>query len=332
MKIGLRLFLVAGLLGATAAFAETDLAGDWRGKLAVDANTSLPVQFMFTRKPDGSYAAVLNSLDNSFIKNVAASSVSWKDGTLKVEVPVLSGSYAGTLKGDHFEGEWNQVGSKAIPLALGRLPPASRADLDALTGSWQGTLPGPAKPTIVFEFKQDAKGSLTGGLSVPEQGALGVPLANLEVGPGTIAFKIPQIGGEYKATFSGASMTGSFKQGGQPQTGVPLNLTKTNIATEQRGIGGDAFTLLYGNWKGRVSKFDVVLHFTVNGMQQVAFLDVPQQNAMDIPVTSATVTGKRVVLEVAALGVEFSGDLAGKTLTGQWVQKGETTPVTWTKQ
>ena len=332
MKTCLRLFLVAGLLCARAAFAETDLAGDWRGKLTVDANTTLPVQFMFTKKPDGSYAAVLNSLDNAFIKDVAASSVSLKDGALKVEVPALSGSYAGTLKDDHFEGQWSQAGSKAIALALSRLPPASRADLDALTGSWQGTLPGPAKLNVVFEFKQDAKAGFTGGLSVPEQGALGIPLANLEVGPGTIAFKIPQIGGEYRATFSGPSMTGSFKQGAGPQNGLPLNLTKTNIATEQRGIGGEAFTLLYGNWKGQLGKFETVLRFTVNGMQQVAFLDVPEQKAMSIPVTSATVTGKKVVLEVAAVGGKFSGDLAGKTLTGQWTQRGETTPVTWTKQ
>jgi hypothetical protein len=332
MKIGLPLFLLAGLLCARAAFAETELAGDWRGKLSVDANTTLPVQFMFTRKPDGSYSAVLNSLDNAFIKDVAASSVSLTDGVLKVAVPALSGSYAGTLKDDHFEGQWSQAGSRAIPLALSRLPPTSKADVDALTGSWQGSLSGPAKLAFVFEFKQDGKGGLTGGLSVPEQGALGIPLANLQIGPGTIAFKIPQIGGEYRGTFSGTSMTGTFKQGAQPQNGVPLNLTRTNIATEQRGIGGAAFTLLYGNWKGKLAKFDTVLRFTVNGMQQVAFLDVPEQKAMDIPVTSATVTGKKVVLEVAALGAKFSGELAGKTLTGEWTQRGETTPVTWTKQ
>jgi hypothetical protein len=127
-------------------------------------------------------------------------------------------------------------------------------------------------------------------------------------------------------------MTGSFKQGGQPQNGTPLNLAKTGIATEQRlGLGGDAFTVLYGTWKGKVGKFETVLRFTLNGMQQVAFLDVIEQKAT-VPVTSASATGKKVVLKVAALGGEFSGDLTGKTLTGQWVQGGQTFPVTWTKQ
>ena len=237
------------------------------------------------------------------------------------------------MKDDHFEGQWSQTGSKAIPLALTRPPQASKADLETLTGSWQGSMPGPAKATVVFEFKQDEKGGLTGALSVPQQGALGIQLANLEIGPGTIFFKIPQIGGEYKATFSGTAMTGAFKQGGQTN-GVPLNLTKANIATEQRlGIGGEAFTLLYGTWKGNVGRSETVLRFTLNGMQQVAFLDVIEHKAMNIPVTSATATGKKVVLKIAALGGEFSGELVGKTtLTGQWTQGGKTTPVTWTKQ
>jgi hypothetical protein len=334
MKACLRGLLVSGLLCASVALAQEELAGDWRGRLAVDANTSLPVQLMFTKKPDGSYSAVLNSLDNEFIKNVAASAVSWKDGALKVEVPALSGSYAGALKDDHFEGQWSQAGSKAIPLALSRPPQASKADLETLTGSWRGTLPGPMKATVVFEFKQDVKGPIAGTLSVPEQGALGIQLANLEIGPGTIAFKIPPIAGEYKATFSGTSMTGSFKQGGQPPNGLPLNLTKGDITTEQRlGLGGDAFTVLYGNWKGKVGKLEAVLRFTLNGMQQVAFVDVPEQKAMSIPVTSASAAGKKVVFKVASLGGEFSGELAGKTtLTGQWIQGGKTTPVTWTKQ
>jgi hypothetical protein len=59
-----RVLVVSGLLWAGAAVAETDLAGDWRGKLTVDDNTTMPVQLVFTKKPDGSDTAVLNSLYN----------------------------------------------------------------------------------------------------------------------------------------------------------------------------------------------------------------------------------------------------------------------------
>jgi hypothetical protein len=318
------------LLYTGSAFAESDIAGDWRGKLAVDANTILPVQFMFTKKPDGSYAAVLNSLDNAFIKNVAAASVSWKDGALKVEVPALSGSYAGALNGDRLEGLWSQAGSKPISLALSRPPPASKADVETLTGSWQGTMPGPQKLTIIFEFKPDAKGSVTGSLSVPEQGALGVALANVEVGGGEIAFKIPQIGGEYRGTFSGAAMTGSFKQGGQ--NGRPLNLTKSNIATSQRlGLDGEAFNKLYGAWTGNVADHQTRLIFTTNGMQQVAFLDVIEPKKT-LPITEATVTGKKMMFKIDSVKGVFAGELAGNKLTGVWTAEGKSIPVMWTKQ
>jgi hypothetical protein len=233
MKMAVRLFMALALLCAGTAFAQADLAGDWRGKLAVDASTTLPVQFVFTKKPDGSYTAVLNSLENAFIKNVAASSVSWKDGALKVEVPALSGSYVGTLDGDHFKGQWTQAGSQPISLALSRRPQASKVDMEALIGSWQGTLPGPLKRTVIFDLEQDAKGAITGRLLVPEEGASGIPLANVEVGSGEIAFKIPQIGGEYRGTFSGTAMTGKFRQGGVPQNGAPLDLTKTNVGASR---------------------------------------------------------------------------------------------------
>jgi hypothetical protein len=332
MKMALRLFLALALLCAGAAFAQTDLAGDWRGKLAIDANTTLPVQFVFTKKPDGSYAAVLNSLENAFIKNVTASSVSWKDGALKVEVPTLSGSYVGTLNGDHFDGQWTQAGSKPISLALSRPPQASQADVETLTGAWQGPMPGPRKVTVIFEFKPDGKGGLTGGLSVPEEGSLSIPLANLEAAAGEIAFKIPQIGGEYRGTFSGTAMAGKFKQGGALQGGAPLNLTKTNIATSQRlGLGGEAFAQLYGNWKGNVADHQTQLLFSVNGTQQVAFLNVLEQKK-SLPITAVTVTGKKVMFMIDSVKGEFAGELAGNKLTGVWTAEGKSSPAAWTKQ
>ncbi len=330
----MRLVLAVGLLLSAPGltFAETDIAGDWRGKLAIDGNTSLPVQFLFTKKADGSYSAVLNSLENQFIKNVAASSVSWKDGALKVEVPELRGSYSGTLQQDHFEGQWSQTGNQVIPLALSRAPKASKADVETLVGSWRGTQPGPARHTLILEFKQDANGGLAGSLTVPQQAAFDIALANLEVGAGMIAFKIPSLGAEYRGTFSGTTMNGSLKQG-VPSTGLPLTLTKGDFAISRRlRLGEEAWKQLAGNWHGKVAEVDVVLRFTTDGNEQVAFLDVPQQRAMNIPVTSATVTEKRVVFGVAAVAGEFSGDLGAGSLTGEWTQGGKSTPVTWTKQ
>jgi hypothetical protein len=92
-------------------------------------------------------------------------------------------------------------------------------------------MPGSEKLKVLFEFKQDGKGRVTGSLAVPEQGVLGMPFANLEVGPGTLAFKIPSIGAEYRGAFSGTGMTGTLKQRGETPDGRPLNLTRSDVAT-----------------------------------------------------------------------------------------------------
>jgi hypothetical protein len=44
------------------------------------------------------------------------------------------------------------------------------------------------------------------------------------------------------------------------------------------------------------------------------------------------VTGRKIVLKIAARSAEFSGDLAGRTLTGQSTEGGKSTPVTWTRE
>src|ERR1700761_2562096 len=86
--------LVAGLLFAHRVSAQ-ELAGTWQGKLQVDPKTALTIQFTFARKPDGSYSAVLNSPDNSAIKDMPADSVSWKGGALSLKVAALSGGFDG---------------------------------------------------------------------------------------------------------------------------------------------------------------------------------------------------------------------------------------------
>jgi hypothetical protein len=332
MKACARWLFALGFLLPALVFAETDLAGEWRGKLAVDATTSLPVQFTFTKKPDGSYSALLNSLENEYIKNVAASAVSLKDGALKVDVPALSGSYAGSLKDDHFEGQWSQAGSKPIPLTLTRPPQATKADLELLTGTWKGPAPGAANAVVIFEFKPDEKRVLTGVVSIPTQGAT-FPMGNLEIGPGTLSFRIVQISAEYRGTYSAAGIIGALKQGAN---NVPINLTKGDVAAAEKvyalKLTGEQFSALYGDWKGQVGGKDRVLHFTVGpGNSFAAFFDVVEAKARH-PVTEATGTGKKIALKIAALQGEFTGELAGKTLAGQWTQGGQSTPVTFTKQ
>jgi hypothetical protein len=64
MKTYKKLFLIFSLLFCGNAVAQADLAGTWQGKLAVSANEKMTIQFILTKKADGSYGAVLNSPDS----------------------------------------------------------------------------------------------------------------------------------------------------------------------------------------------------------------------------------------------------------------------------
>jgi len=164
------LLVVSGVAPALAA--DPDLSGTWQGKLQVAPGNAINIQFVFARKADGTLAVTLNSPDNGAIKNVAADNVSYTAGALKLQVPSLSGSYAGTVKGSSIEGQWTQPGA-SLPLVLTpyQKPTMAKADMDLLTsGAWTGPVKPPgASFTFVFKFKQE-KAELTGSLLIVEVG------------------------------------------------------------------------------------------------------------------------------------------------------------------
>ena len=116
-RTGIAALLLLAAPAMLLAAAPPDLTGDWQGKLAVDAKNSLTVRFTFTKGANGAYTAVLNSPDNSAVKNTAVSGVTWDGTNLKLTVPTLQGSYAGKLANGAIAGEWTQPGGK-LPLQL----------------------------------------------------------------------------------------------------------------------------------------------------------------------------------------------------------------------
>jgi hypothetical protein len=347
--------VVALLLMCSGALAaQQDLAGTWQGKLQVDPKTSLTIQFTFTRQPDGTYSAVLNSPDNGGIKDVTATAVSWSDGTLKLAVASLSGSYAGTLRGGKIEGQWTQPGGD-LPLVLSpyEKPQLSAAAMKTLTGAWNGPLQVPGgKFTFVTRFKVDGKGVLQGTLAVPEQGGQEVPLSDIEFADNKLSFKVAPVRGEYQATFANDTFTGAWKQSGQPPAGLPVVLKRGDVGTPvyPLKISNQSFVQLSGNWEGTLQpkgpdgkpvsgpdgkpvSLALILRFEVNAdAQYIGFIDSPAQNIKGIPVTEASLTGSKLDLKAASLFAEYQADLSGRTLTGQWTQGPRSLPLTLKKK
>lgn len=337
------------LPGAAFSAAAPELAGVWEGKLAVDAKTSLRVQFTFTKAANGSYSAVLNSPDNVAIKNVPVTALSWDGGNLKLTVPSLSGSYAGTLKGDKIGGQWTQPGSAlALELAPWQKPVVTATAAKSLTGSWSGVITvGGVKRNIVFTFRQDASGDFEGTFGLPDQGA-NIPMANVVFENGELSLKVPAAQLDYKGKLNGNQIAGKMTSPSPafPADGLDTTMTRGEYKAPAVALklSAEEFATLKGKWEGKIelanrqtgqkAQIPLILRFETNDKgERFGYLDSPQQGAKGVVVTEATLTADRLVAKVASIGGEFTATLSGNTLTGEWAQAaaGLKTPLTLTR-
>lgn len=317
-----------------------DLEGTWRGRLQVDAQTALTVQFVFTRKEDGGYAAVVNSLGSDTIRNVAVSRVSLKEGTLALQVPELQGSYQGVLQEGSFKGKWSQPGS-VLPLVLSPYQTQiSKADQALLMGSWEGvaTLPGQGSMTLLLQLRVDEKGKVQGTLS--SQGNL-YPVADVGFAEGRLTLTVPPLLGELTATYAQGELQGIWKQQRPALSGVPITFkkgvsSKTYYALR---IPGEAVRSIMGSWsgelrimtlKGEPASQPVTLRFDVGSQAQMrGCIDQPGRC---VPITDASLSGSKLVVESESLKVRFTAILTENTLTGTWTQANESHPLTLTRK
>jgi hypothetical protein len=346
--LGRLLVILVGLaLGAppaiaaqqSAAGASADVAGVWQGKLKLDANTSLTIQFTFARKPDGAWSALLNSPDNGAVKNMPADSVSVSNGTVKLSVAALSGSFSGAVKGRNIEGQWTQPGG-VIPLVLSpyEKPQLSKAAIETLLGAWHGPLQVPGgKLTFIVQFRQDGKGELHGVWGVLEQGGAQIPVLEVELADNALSFKGPG-GGQFDGTYGNGGFTGVWKTPNAPQ-GIPLKLEKGDLAPPvyPLHLSAASAAALLGQWEGTMQvtppqgqpiSLQIVLRFSTNESgATVGAIDSPVQHITGIPITEATLDSGKLAFKAGGVRAEYHGDLSGATITGQWMQGPIATPL-----
>jgi hypothetical protein len=328
MKMHTRLFLIFSLLFCCNMFAQTDLTGTWQGKLTVDQNTKMTIHFVLTKKADGSYSAVLNSPDTGGIKNVTANVVQYSGGKLKIEVASLSGSYSGTVAKGTIAGEWKQQGT-TFPLVLTPYQKPSAASLKPLLGEWVSKL----KPTedmtitVVFHFENTKDGKFIATFDQPEQGGMGLEISDVVLEGNQVSFKIPIANGDYKGTLSG-----NYKVSGRE---LAMNLVRGKYQAPETHIdlSADSMKLLAGRWVGKLGPISLVFRFERNAAgKPVAFIDSPDQKAMGLPVSKASMTDGNLLLELSSLGLKYSGKVSSDKLDGTLTQGGRDIPLPMIKE
>jgi hypothetical protein len=348
-RAGIAALLLLAAPTVLLAAAPPELAGDWQGKLNVNPTTSLTVRFTFTKGANGAYTAVLNSPDNSAVKNTAVSAVTWDGTNLKFAVPTLQGSYAGKLAGGKIAGQWTQPGG---PLPL-ELAPFQKVTLTAdamkpYVGTWNSklTLAGNSQ-TLVFEFKQGA-GGLEGKFKIPDQG-LDRPMTDVTVENGELSWKV-NVGAEisFKGKLTGSTIAGKLKVPSPvaPPDGVDLVVQKGNYQPPPVALKltAENFAALKGKWQGKGAftnpqnnqkiDFTMALRFEAGPKgEYFGYVDSSRagQSSTGVIINEATMTGDKVIARIAVAQAEFIGTVAGNKITGELSQGGQKIPLELTR-
>jgi hypothetical protein len=326
--------LLAAVLGAPAA-AQTNLAGTWQGELQPTPDTKIRIHFVITARPGAQYGVVVTSPDSGAIKDVAATNVTFADNRLSIDVPELSGGYAGILRDGVIEGEWSQEGSK-LPLDLRpfETPVLTPADIEALRGEWVGKLsPAPELAlTLVLRFSTAEDGTFRAVLDSPDQNTRDLPVTDVALDDGQVSLKVPAVRGEFAGRLAGDEIVGQWSQLGRS---LPLTVKKGQYIAQAAYLDLPAAvrTQLAGRWTGMVGPLSAVFRFETDAQgRTLGFLDVAAQGASGIPITEASFADGTIRLRVASVGGQLSGTLAGSRITGEWTQLGMTTPVTLARE
>lgn len=323
MKTMIKILAIVTLLANNSIFAQEDISGTWQGKLSLEGDAKLTVQFIINKEADGSWSALVNSPDTGGIKNVKASSAGFDGSNLKIDVPDLSGAYKGTYKDGAFTGTWSQAGT-TMPLNLSPYtkPVLLEADKALLKGEWTGKVDVPAGAlTLVFRFVTDDAGEFKGFIRSPDQGTNEMPMADIELVDGELSLKVPSWQGDVKGKLSSTKFAGNFVQGGRS---FPLTMNKGKYEPPKSvlSLSKEIMDQLLGEWHGELDtpmgSMTVVYRFETNDAGgYTAFRESPDQSSNGVPVTEATMTDGTLTLKNPGPSGEFNGKLAGDTISGE---------------
>jgi hypothetical protein len=324
-----RLCIMLGFLAGSHAVAQADLTGTWQGKLAVSPNENITIQFILTRQADGSYKAVLNSLDSGAIKNVPANAVRYAGGKLTVEVTSLSGSYNGTVGKGTITGEWKQPGS-TLPLVLTPYTKPDASSLKPLLGEWVSRLKVTEEMSIlvVYHFEYSKDGKIISTFDQPDQGIKGHEISDVSLDGNRVHFRIPIANSEYNGTLSNNTITGIYKVSGRELPQV-LKKEKYQPAPAQIDLSADAMKLLSGRWAGQITTLTIAFRFERDAAgKSVVFVDSPDQGVNGLPVFKAAMADGLLTMDIPSVVGKFSGKVNIDKIEGTWTQLGNSLPLT----
>jgi hypothetical protein len=201
----------------------------------------------------------------------------------------------------------------------------ARQAAPAPSGHWAGAIEAGAAIPIEIDLGRQGDG-WRGTMTIPSQGAKGVPLADITVKDTAVGFTMKSAPGAPRFTGQltpdGKSLAGTFTQGG---VSVPLSLVWKGEAQFEKPIrNAPVSTAVLGSWEGALDVKGTTLRLIVNlanGPDGATgtMISADQGNA-EFPLSAIVEEGGRLKLTVSMISGSYDGEVKGDTLTGTWTQ------------
>jgi len=197
-------------------------------------------------------------------------------------------------------------------------------------GDWLGTLKaGPAEIRVALHISKAADGGLQGTMDVIDQGVSGIPVGPITLTDSKLNFTVERLNANYAGNVSTdrTVIAGTLTQG----QAVPLEFRRGVAAKVEHKPGKPSD--IDGDWKGGIpvgqDALKVVFHIVNTEDGLMATLDVPDQGAKGVPVTSITRDGSALKMDLKGLGGGFEGKISPdlSTIDGTWTQLGNSIPL-----
>ena len=181
-----------------------------------------------------------------------------------------------------------------------------------VTGDWLGTLKaGPAEIRVALHISKAAGGGLQGTMDVIDQGVNGIPMAPVTLTDSKLKFAVARLNAEYEGTLNADQtvIAGTLTQG----QALLLEFRRGAVAAKTEHKPGKPSDMM-ADWKGGIdvgqNSLKLIFHIVNTEDGLTATLDVPDQGAKGVPVTSITRTGFSLKMDLKGLGGGFEGKIS----------------------
>ncbi|MGD0786862.1 MAG: serine hydrolase domain-containing protein [Terracidiphilus sp.] len=186
----------------------------------------------------------------------------------------------------------------------------------SIAGDYAGTIAG---LHLKLHLKADPAGTVTGTLDSTDQGAMGIPCADIRLDGQSLSFTVPAVNGKWKGTVSadGAALTGTWDQGA-PQ---PLNFARDTFVSAAKPSPVDGIWLGALEAGGQSLRLQLQVKSDAAG-KEYCTLDSLDQRAMGLECSKVVFAAPEFSFDVPIVHGSWAGKLSadGNSLSGTWNQ------------